>query len=181
MLLFYIIFGDHNPSKTGPGRRRKSSLQTTLPCFGLQYSISKKTRTTVPLSSMQGVFAESSLRKQAWRNPKEGTVGCLHQSDWYRIYLRLLPPRPLRPCIWRPRVPYLMSSSPSSRVPKSQVPTHASRCPRPPVPVPLLYTAPFSFCTSVFLPAWFVFGGIPTASHMSFRILFSLFTPIACA
>ena len=27
------------------------------------------------------------------------------------------------------RVPYLMSSSPSSRVPKSQVPTHASRCP----------------------------------------------------
>ena len=64
--------------------------QPTLPCFGLQYSISKKTRTTVSLSSMQGVFAESSLRKQAWRNPKEGRVGCLHQSDWYRIYLRLL-------------------------------------------------------------------------------------------
>ena len=39
--------------------------QPTLPCFGLQYSISKKTRTTVSLSSMQGVFAESSLRKQA--------------------------------------------------------------------------------------------------------------------
>ena len=37
-----------------------------------------------------------------------------------------------RPCVWRLRVPYLMSSSPSSRVPKSQVPTHASRCPRPP-------------------------------------------------
>ena len=33
-----------------------------------------------------------------------------------------------------------MFSSPSSRVPKSQVPTHASRCPRPLVPVPLLYT-----------------------------------------
>ena len=41
----------------------------------------------------------------------------------------------------RPRVPYLMSSSPLSRVPKSQVPTHAFRCPRPLVPVPLLYTA----------------------------------------
>ena len=149
MLLFYIIFGDRNPSKTGPGRRRKSSLQTTLPCFGLQYSISKKTRTTVSLSSMQGVFAESSLRKQAWRNPKEGRVGCLHQdiftrkvtdiaftSDFCNNYshpaspasLYLTSPRP-RPT--RPRVPYLMSSSPSSRVPKSQVPTHASRCPRP--------------------------------------------------
>ena len=34
-----------------------------------------------------------------------------------------------------------MSLSPSSRVPKFQVPTHASRCPRPLVPVPLLYTA----------------------------------------
>ena len=61
----------------------------------------------------------------------------------YRIYLRVLRwsftfrvpcipvfhvpgPRPARP-----RVPYLMSSSPSSRVPKSQVPTHASRWPVP--------------------------------------------------
>ena len=44
-------------------------------------------------------------------------------------------PRPIRL-----RVPHLMSSSPSSRVPKSQVPTHASRSPRPLVPVPLLYT-----------------------------------------
>ena len=35
----------------------------------------------------------------------------------------------LRPCFWRPRVPYLISSSPSSRVPKSQVPKHASQCP----------------------------------------------------
>ena len=33
--------------------------QPTLPCFGLQYSISKKPRTMVSLSSMQGVFAES--------------------------------------------------------------------------------------------------------------------------
>ena len=149
MLLFYIVFGDRNPSKTGPGRRRKSSLQPTLPCFGLQYSVSKKTRTTVSLSSMQGVFAESSLRKQAWRNPKEGRVGCLHQNIFTRkvtdiaftsyfcnnhshpaspasLYLTSPRPRPTRP-----RVPYLMSSSPSSCVPKSQVPTHASRCPCP--------------------------------------------------
>ena len=123
--------------------------QPTLPCFRLQYSISKNTRTTVSLSLMQEAFAESSLRKQAWRNPKEGRVVCLHQNIFTRKVTHLPPtfaiiihiPRPLRPCIWRPRVPYLMSSSPSSRVPKSQVPTHASRCPRPLVPVPLLYTA----------------------------------------
>ena len=93
---------------------------------------------------MRGAFAESSLRKQAWRNPKEGRVVCLHQniftrkvthlpSTFARIIHILRPPRP--------RAPYLMSLSPSSRVPKSQVPTHASRCPRPLVPVPLFYTA----------------------------------------
>ena len=56
------------------------------------------------------------------------------------LYLTSLRPRPTRP-----RVPYLMSSSHSSRVPPSQVPTHASRCPCPLVPVPLLYTALLKF------------------------------------
>ena len=111
--------------------------QPTLPCFGLQYSISKKTRTTVSLSSMQGVFAESSLRKQAWRNPKEGRVGCLHQdiftrkvtdiaftSDFCNNYSHPVSPASLyltspRPRPSRPGVLNLMSSSPSSRVPKS--------------------------------------------------------------
>ena len=131
--------------------------QPTLPCFGLQYSISKKTRTTVSLSSLQGVFSESSLRKQAWRNPKEGRVGCLHQDIFTRkvtdiaftsyscnnhshsaspASLHLTSPRP-RPT--RPRVPYWTSPSPSSRVPKSP---HT----RPDVPVPLspshFYTQP---------------------------------------
>ena len=130
---------------------------TRLGSFGLQYSISQKTRATVSLSSMQGVFAESLLRKEAWRNPKEGRVGILHQniftrkvtdiaftSDFCKNYshpaspasLYLTSPRP-RPT--RPLVPCLMSSSSSSRVPKSQVPTRASRCPSPLVPVPLLY------------------------------------------
>ena len=120
--------------------------QPTLPCFGLQYSIRKKTRTTVLLSSMQGVFAESSLCKQAWKNPKEGRVGCLHQNIFVRkvtdsdiaftsdfcnnyshpasLASRLLTsprPRPTRPC-----VPYLMFSSPHTRVPMSPSP-----CPRP--------------------------------------------------
>ena len=117
-------------------------------------SISKKTRTRVSLSSMQGVFAESSLRKQAWRNPKEVNVGYLHQNIFTRkvtdiaftsnfcdnyshpASLYLTTPRP-RPTL--PHVPYLMSASPSSRVPKSP---HT----RPDVPVPLspshFYTQP---------------------------------------
>ena len=134
---------------------------------------------------MQGVFAESLLRKQAWRDPLEVR---LHQNIFTRKVIIIIcynysHPASLyltsaRPRFTRPHIPYLMSSSPSSHVPKSQVPTHASRCPRP-----TFIHCPFScnFCTSVFRPAWFVFGGIPTASHMSFRILFSLFTPIACA
>ena len=59
-----------------------------------------------------------------------------HHVSPASLYLTSPRPRPTRP-----RVPYLMSSSPSSCVPKSQVPTHASLCPRPLVPVPLLYTA----------------------------------------
>ena len=47
------------------------------------------------------------------------------------LYLRSPRPRPTRP-----HVPYLMSSSPLSFVPKSQVLTHASRCPPSPCPRP---------------------------------------------
>ena len=87
-------------------------------------------------------------------------MGCLHQniftrkvtdiaftSDFCNNYSHPASPTSLcltspRPRPTRPRVPYLMSSSPSSRVPKSQVPTHASRCPRPLVPDPLLHSRP---------------------------------------
>ena len=47
-----------------------------------------------------------------------------------------------RPRPTHPHIPYLMSPSPSSRVPKSQVPTDASQCPCPLVPVPLFHTEP---------------------------------------
>ena len=115
-----------------------------------------------------GVFAESSLRKQAWRNPKEGRVGCLHQniftrkvtdiaftSDFCNNYsysaspasLYLTSPRP-RPSsqvpLSRPSSLKSLVSRPSSLkslVSRPQVPTRAFRCPRPLVPVPLLYTA----------------------------------------
>ena len=112
----------------------------TLPCFGLQYSISKKTRTTVSVSSMQEVFAESSLRKQTWRNPKEGRVGCLHKDifTWKVTDIAFT-------ADFCNNYSHPASASVSvlkSPVSRPQVPTHASRCPRPLVPVPLLYTAP---------------------------------------
>ena len=81
--------------------------------------------------------------------------------------LFLTSPRPLPT---RPRVPYLMSSSPSSRVPKSQVPTHASRCPRPLVPVPLLYTAAKCLISAYEASNW---------SQVTFFILKNVLTSIS--
>ena len=129
--------------------------QPTLPYFGLQYSISKKTRTTVSLPSMQGVFAEFLLRKQAWRNPaKEGRVGCLHQdiltrkvtdiaftSDFCNNYSHTASPASLyltslRPRPTRPHVPYFdvlksLVSRPQVPSPHTRVPMSLSPCPRP--------------------------------------------------
>ena len=72
MLFFYVIFGDCNPPYPASGSNIPSRIAR-----------SKKTRTRVSLS-MQGVFAESLLRKQAWRNHKEGSVVCLHQNIFTR-------------------------------------------------------------------------------------------------
>ena len=120
--------------------------QPTQPCFGLQYSISKKTRTTVSLSSMQGVFAESSPRKQAWRNPKEGSVGCLHQdiftrkvtdiaftSDFCNNYSHSASPAFLYLTSPRPILDVLKSLVSSAQVPSphTRVPMSLSPCTRP--------------------------------------------------
>ena len=124
--------------------------QPTLPCFGLQYSISKKTRTTVSLSSMQGVpslrFVNrhgGTLRRAGWvaftKTYSRGKWLVWHLPPTFAIIIHI--PRPLRPCIWRPRVPVPHVPASHTWCPQSQVPTHASRCPHPLVPVPLLYTA----------------------------------------
>ena len=76
-----------------------------------------------------------------WRQPTLPSLGFLHAC------LRSEDSASPLPHPTRPRVPFLMSSSPSSRVLKSQVPTHASWCPHPLVPVPLLYTT-FVHCLS---------------------------------
>ena len=113
----------------------------TLPCFGLQ--ISKKTRTMVSLSSMQGVFAESSLHKQAWGNPKEGRVDCLHQNIFMRKvtniaitsnfcdnYSHPASPSPMSP---HPLLDVLKSlvSRPQVRSPHTLIPMSPSPCPHP--------------------------------------------------
>ena len=124
----------------------------TLPCFRPQYSISKKTRKTVSLSSMQEVFAKSSLRKQAWRNPNEGRVVCPHQNIFTRKVTHSPPtfaiiihiPRPLCPCIWRPVSPSQTSPRPILDVLKSLV--SRPQVPSPPTRIPMspshFYTPP---------------------------------------
>ena len=144
MLSFYIIFGDRNPP---------------YPALGSNIPSVRRPGQRFHFLLCRGSSPSPSFLKQAWRNPKEGRVGCLHQNIFTRkvtdiaftsdfcdnhshpaspasLFLTSPRPRATRPC-----VPYMMSSSPPSRVPKSQVPTHASRCPCPLVPVPLLYTA----------------------------------------
>ena len=144
MLSFYIIFGDRNPP---------------YPALGSNIPSVRRPGQRFHFLLCRGSSPSTSLLKQAWRNPKEGRVGCLHQNIFTRkvtdiaftsdfcdnhshpaspasLFLTSPRPRPTRPC-----VPYLMSSSALSRVSKSQVPTHASRCSRPLVPDPLLYTA----------------------------------------
>ena len=136
MLLFYINFGDRNPPYPAlgsniPSARRRGQRFHFLHC--------------------KGVFSESSLRKQAWRNPKEGRVGCLHQDIFTRKVTDIAftsyscnnhshpaspaslhltspshtSPRPIldfpKSLVSRPQVP-----SPHTRVPMSPSP-----CPRP--------------------------------------------------
>ena len=116
--------------------------QPTLPWLVLQYSISTNTRTMGSLSSMQGSFANSWLRKQTWRNQKEGRVGYLHQkhinkeSHWFTsdfrynhshpafLYLtsRVPAPHVLASHTWCPQLPRIASPSPHTSVPKSPSP-----------------------------------------------------------
>ena len=137
MLLFYINFGDRNPPYPAlgsniPSARRRGQRFHFLQCRG----------------------SSPSFRFGNRRGGGGGQGGCLHQdiftrkvtdiaftSDFCNNYSHSASPASLYLTSPRPRVPYLMSSSPSSCISKSQVLTHASRSPRPLVPVPLLYTA----------------------------------------
>ena len=80
--------------------------QPTLPCLGSNIPSARR-------PAMQGIFAESSLCKQARRNHKEGRVVCLHEE----------------------------SDAFTSEVPRPASPSPKSPNTRPDVPVPLLYIA----------------------------------------
>ena len=79
MLFFYINFGDRNPP-----------YLLWVPIYHQQED-EDKLLDNGSLSSTRGVFAESSLRKQAWRNPKEVRVGCLHQNIFTRKVTDIAP------------------------------------------------------------------------------------------
>ena len=133
MLLFYIIFGDRDPPYPALGSksaRRPGQWFHFLQCRGSSPSLHFINR------------HGGTLRRAGW-------IAFTKTYSWGKWLISQLPPtfaiiihipRPRPPCL---HIPYLMSSSPSSRVPKSEVPTHSSRCPRPLVPIPLLYTAIF--------------------------------------
>ena len=142
MLLLYINLGDRNPP---------------YPALASNIPSARSPGQRFHLASMQGSSPSlrfvnrhgGTLRRAGWVDftaDFTNVTDIAFTSDFCNNYshpaspasLYLTSPRS-RPT--RPRVPYLMSSSLSSRVPKSQVPTHVSRCRRPLVPVPLLYTA----------------------------------------
>ena len=129
MLLFYIIFGDRNPLYPALGSNVPLARKTGQRFHFLQCRASSPSLRFV---NRHG----GTLRRSGWvtftKTYSRGKWLISHLPPTFAIIIHIP-----RPCIWRLRVPYLMSSSPSSRVPKSQVPTHASRCPRPLVLVPL--------------------------------------------
>ena len=126
MLLFYITTNPPYPALGSniPSVRRPGQWFHFLQCRGSSPSL-------------------RIFRKQAWRNPKEGRVGCLHQniftwkvtdiaftSDFCDNYSHPASPVSLYLTSPRPRRTRPLSHIPSSRVPKSP---HT----RPDVPIPL--------------------------------------------
>ena len=124
--------------------------QRTLPCFGLQYSISKKTRTTVSLSSMQGVPSLRFVNRHGGTLRRAGWVAftkTYSRGKWLKSHLPLTfaiiihIPRPLHPCIWCPCVPIPKSPRPildvlKSLVSRPQVPSPHTCVPMSPSPCP---------------------------------------------
>ena len=146
MLLFNIIFGDRNPRYPAlgfniPSARRTQQRFQFLQCRGSSPSLRFVNRHW------------GTLRRAGWvaftKTYSRGKWLILHLPPTFSITIHI--PPPLHPCFWRPRVPVPhvpMSHSWCPQVPRlaspiPQVPTHAYRCPRPLVPVQLLYTAPW--------------------------------------
>ena len=144
MLLFYINFGDRNPPYPAlgsniPSERRRGQRFYFLQCRGSSPSLRFVNR------------HGGTLRKAGWvaftKTYSQGKWLILHLPPTFAIIIPI--PRPLRPCIWRPRVP--VRHVPTSHTWCPQVSRLASPSPksphtRPDVPVPLspshFYTQP---------------------------------------
>ena len=134
MLLFYIIFGDRNPPYPAlgsniPSARRPGQRFHSLQCRGSSPSLRFVNRHGGTLRRAGWVdFTADFTKVTDIAFTSDFCNNYSHPASPASLYLTSPRPRPTRP-----RVPYLMSSSPSSRsrVPKSQVPTHPSPCPRP--------------------------------------------------
>ena len=177
VLLLYINFGDHNPPYP--------TLVSNIPSArrpGQRFNFLQSSWRSSP--SLRFVNRHrGTLRRAGWvvftKTYSRGKGLILHLPPTFSVII-IVPTSPaslffnsLRPCPTRPLVPYLMSSSPSSHVPMSQVPTQASPCPRPLVPVPLslshFYTQP-KFLT-------FKICGIPEMSIIPSKKVSVVLTP----
>ena len=143
MLLFYIIFGDRNPPyPTGsniPSARRLGQRFHFLQCRGSSPSLLFVNRHGGTLRMAGWVSFHQNIFTRKVTDIAFTCHFCnnhSHPASPASLYLTSPRPRPIRS-----HVPYLMSSSPSSRVQKSP---HT----RPDVPVPLspshFYTQPLT-------------------------------------
>ena len=130
MLLFYINFGDRNPPYPAlgsniPSARRRGQRFHFLQCRGSSPSLRFVNR------------HGGTLRRAGWVAFTKVT-DIAFTSDFCNNHSHPASPASLFLTSPRPRVPYLMSSSPSSRVPKSSSP-HT----RVPMSPSHFYTQPF--------------------------------------
>ena len=150
-MLFYQNFSDLNPlypalGSNIPSARRQGQRFHFLQCRGSSPSLRFVNR------------HGGTLRRAGWvaftKTYSRGKWLISHLPPTFAIIIPI--PRPLRPCIWRPRVP--VPRVPTSHTwcpqvprlaspsPKSQVPSPKSPHTRPGVPVPLspshFYTQP---------------------------------------
>ena len=149
MLLFYINFGDRNPPYPAlgsniPSARIQGQRFHFLQRRGSSPSLRFVTRHGGTLSRAGWVAFTKTYSRGKWL--------ISHLPPTFAIIIHI--PRPLRPCIWRPRVP--VPHVPASHTWCPQVPRLASLSPksphpRPYVPVPL---SPFHFYTQ----PWYWFG-----------------------
>ena len=139
-MLFYQNFGDRNPPYPAlgsniPSARRQGQRFPFLQCRGSSPSLRFVNR------------HGGTLRRAGWvaftKTYSRGKWLISHLPPTFAIIIPI--PRPLCPRIWRPRVPVPRvkslsrvppPSSPSSRVPKSQVPSPHTRVPMSPSPCP---------------------------------------------